>query len=46
MYLSLKINKEFTELIYCYKHNEWFYIDDEMYCCERENEILLQNEND
>lgn len=40
--MILKINNELTELMYCRKHNEWHYLDDEMNCCASEIEGSLE----
>lgn len=39
--MELKINKEFTELVYCHKHKCWYQVDDEMNCCQIEFEQQL-----
>ena len=41
--MILKINGEFTELFYCFRHKRWNFIDDEMNCCQQEKEDVLHD---
>lgn len=43
MKMTLSINGEFTELVFCLKHEEWHYLDDEGNCCFNELEKELQS---